>query len=126
MEKRSPCPIACVLDLIGDRWTLLVVRDLVLGKQYFDEFAASPEGIATNILSARLKFLEEQGFASSERDPADGRRVRYQLTAQGRSLRGLLAGIAKWGLKNIPGTDIPSQKNRINYRPIPSTKLDSV
>lgn len=96
-----------MLDLVGDRWTLLVVRDLVMGKQYFDEFLASPEGIATNILSARLKFLEEQGYALGERDPADGRRVRYQLTERGKSLRRLLKGVAVWGLKNIPGTSMP-------------------
>lgn len=106
MERRSPCPVACALDLIGDRWTLLVIRDLFLGKHYFDEFLASPERIATNILAARLKFLEENGLASSERDPEDGRRIRYKLTEKGKSLRLVLAGVARWGLKNIPGTRI--------------------
>lgn len=104
MENRSHCPVACTLDLIGDRWTLLVIRDLIFGKHYFDEFLASPEGIATNILAARLKFLEEEGLAISERDPGDRRRVRYELTERGKSLRRLLAGVARWGLKNIPGT----------------------
>src|SRR4051812_34030316 len=53
--RRSDCAVACTLDLIGDRWTLLVVRDLLHGSRYFDDFLRSPEGIATNILSARLR-----------------------------------------------------------------------
>ena len=52
--RRSDCAVACTLDLIGDRWTLLIVRDLLRGRRYFDEFLRSPEGIATNVLSARL------------------------------------------------------------------------
>jgi DNA-binding HxlR family transcriptional regulator len=58
--QRSPCPIACTLDLIGDRWTLLIVRDMMFfGKQRFEEFLESPEGISTNILTSRLKSLED-------------------------------------------------------------------
>ena len=106
-DRRSPCPIACVLDLVGDRWTLLVVRDLVLGKRYFDEFARSPEGIATNILAARLKQLTEAGFVEKRPDEADRRRTTYVLSEKGRSLRGLVKLIAAWGLRNIPGTAVP-------------------
>src|SRR5689334_11058964 len=60
--RRSDCAVACTLDIVGDRWTLLVVRDLLRGCRYFDEFLRSPEGIATNILSARLRALCEQGL----------------------------------------------------------------
>ena len=61
---RSPCPLACALDLLGDRWTLLVIRDLVLGKSRFKEFVASPEGIPTNILSDRLDRLLTHGIVT--------------------------------------------------------------
>ena len=60
-ERRSPCPVACCLDLMGDRWTLLVVRDLMMGAERFKEITASPEGIPTNILSDRLGRLLESG-----------------------------------------------------------------
>jgi len=55
--RRSPCPVACALDLFGDRWTLLVIRDLLFGRSRFKDFSASPEGIPTNILSERLGRL---------------------------------------------------------------------
>src|SRR5712692_4980605 len=62
---RSRCPVACSLDVLGDRWTLLVIRDLFAGKSRFGEFVASPEHIPTNILSERLKRLERAGLISS-------------------------------------------------------------
>ena len=104
--RRSDCPIACTLDLVGDRWTLLIVRDFVLGKTRFDEFLASEEGIATNILSARLKALEDLGFIARKSDAVDRRRVRYRLTRRGKPLRKLVRGIADWGLKNLPQTKV--------------------
>ncbi len=103
--RRSVCPIACALDLLGDRWTLLVVRDLFLGRRFFDEFLASPEGIATNILADRLAHLVDHGLAAREPDAADRRRVCYRLTAAGRSLRPVLLAVKKWGLAAIPGTE---------------------
>lgn len=101
--RRSPCPVACVLDLIGDQWTLLVVRDLFCGKSQFKEFAASPEGIASNILSERLNRLVQQGLAEKFL-PERGGREAYRLTPKGRSLGPVLQSIVDWGLKNIPGT----------------------
>lgn len=106
--ERSLCPVACVLDLVGDRWTLLVVRDLLMGKRCFEEFAASPERIATNILAARLKLLVEAGLIERRSDAADRRRVFYQLTPAGERLRGLVRAIAAWGLRHIPGTAVPA------------------
>jgi DNA-binding HxlR family transcriptional regulator len=103
-QRRSNCPIACTLDLVGDRWSLLIVRDLLLGKKRFDEFLASEEGIATNILSSRLRVLEELGFVLRKGDDRDGRRVQYSLTRSGKSLGKLVRGIADWGLKNLPQT----------------------
>jgi DNA-binding HxlR family transcriptional regulator len=106
LPRRSPCPVACALDLIGDRWTMLVVRDLFLGKQRFDEFLASPEGIATNILADRLKLLQEQGLLTKTADEEDRRRFRYELTSTGKSLRDVIVPLARWGLANLPGTKL--------------------
>jgi len=107
-DRRSDCAIACTLDLIGDRWTMLVVRDLVAGKRYFDEFLRSPEGIATNILSARLRELQDNGFIEKVADEADQRRWAYRFTEKGLHLRELLGHIAAWGLKYLPATEIMS------------------
>ena len=102
MASRPCCPIALTLDLVGDRWTLVVVRDLVLGKTRFEEFLQSPEGIATNILSSRLRRLQELSFVEAKPDAEDGRRIHYQLTPKGKSLRDLITDIAAWGMKNCP------------------------
>jgi DNA-binding HxlR family transcriptional regulator len=106
LPRRSPCPIACTLDLLGDRWTMLVVRDLFLGKQRFDEFLASPEGIATNILADRLKHLHEQGLVTKTADQEDRRRFHYELTPTGRSLREVIVPLAHWGLAHLPSTKL--------------------
>lgn len=102
---RSVCPIACTLDLLGDKWTLLVIRDLLFGKAQFKEFMASPEGIATNILADRLARLTEnqliERFAPTEASARDS----YRLTAKGRSLAPVIDSVAAWGLANISGTD---------------------
>jgi DNA-binding HxlR family transcriptional regulator len=105
-QRRSNCPIACTLDLVGDRWSLLIVRDLLLGKKRFDEFLASEEGIATNILSSRLRVLEDLGFVIKKGDDRDGRRVQYSLTRSGKSLGKMVREIADWGLKNLPQTKL--------------------
>lgn len=103
-RRRSPCPIACTLDVIGDKWTLLVIRDMSFGRTQFKEFAESPERIATNMLADRLSKLVDCGLA--EKFPlsdASGREG-YRLTAAGESLRPVLTAIARWGLEHIPGT----------------------
>ncbi len=102
--RRSPCPVACSLDIFGDRWTLLVIRDLILGRSRFKDFAASPEGIPTNILSDRLERLCENGIA--EQMPAeDGtKRLAYRLTPKGNALRAVLKEIRDWGLRWEEGT----------------------
>ena len=104
-SKRSPCPVACTLDLIGDKWTLLVVRDLACGKSQFKEFISSPEGIASNILTDRLNRLVESGLA--ERFPGEKKPGwdAYRLTKKGKSLLPVLSALAEWGLANIKGTD---------------------
>jgi DNA-binding HxlR family transcriptional regulator len=106
--KRSSCPVSCTLDLIGDRWTLLVIRDMMFfGKQRFEEFLESPEGISTNILANRLRLLEELGLAEKQPYSNHSRRMNYQLTEKGKSLRPVLKVITAWGLKHIADTQIP-------------------
>ncbi len=103
-SRRSPCPVSCALDLFGDRWTLLIIRDLFLGRSRFKDFTASPEGIPTNILSDRLERLLEAGVV--EQIPvADGsKRMAYHLSEKGRALRPVLLSMRNWGLKWEPGT----------------------
>lgn len=108
-KKRSPCPVACTLDLLGDKWTLLVIRDLALGRKYFKEFLASPERIATNILSDRLSRLTEAGIVELSPSPDTMGRNMYLLTEKGVSLSPVLESIVEWGLKNIEGTSIQLQ-----------------
>ncbi len=101
---RSPCPVACVLDVCGDRWTLLVIRDLMFGRSRFKDFTASPEGIPTNILSDRLNRLLRHGLA--EQVPAEDGTMRfgYRLTEKGRALAPVLEAMRDWGLKWEPAT----------------------
>lgn len=101
--RRSPCPVACALEVFGDRWTLLIVRDLVLGRGRFKDFSASPEGIPTNILSARLARLMEHGVIVQI--PADDgtKRLAYQLTKKGAALIPILKAMRDWGLKWVEG-----------------------
>lgn len=105
---RSICPVACTLDLIGDRWTLLVIRDLFAGKTHFKEFSASPENIASNILTSRLNRLVEEGLANRQIG-SDSGFPEYHLTDKGRSLMPVLQSIAAWGLEHVTGTAMKVQ-----------------
>ena len=107
---RSRCPIAVTLDVLGDRWSLVVVRDMLVGKKRFGEFLASPEGIPTNILADRLRRLEAQGVVvkhAYERRPP---RYDYTLTAKGRALLPVLQAMARWASAQVPGTWAPSEE----------------
>jgi DNA-binding HxlR family transcriptional regulator len=104
-ERRSSCPIACSLDVIGDRWTLLVVRDLLRGKTRFGDFLASPERIPTNVLADRIRRLEREGVVTSELYSQHPPRAEYRLTAKGRQLAPVLRAIGAWGLEHFPGTE---------------------
>lgn len=101
---RSPCPVSCVLDLLGDKWTLLVVRDLLLGKSTYTEFQRSPEGIPTNILADRLKRLVEKGIVDKEQYQQRPVRYAYRLTDKGRDLFPVLSAMIDWGNRYIDGT----------------------
>ena len=102
---RSPCPIANTLDILGDKWSLLVIRDLFAGKSTYSEFQSSPEHIPTNILADRLKRLAENGIIQKSPYQQHPVRYAYQLTDKGRSLGCVLKELAEWGLKNIEGTE---------------------
>ena len=104
LHKRSPCPIACTLDLLGDKWTLLVIRDLIIGKKTYGDFQASPEKIPTNILADRLKKLLESGII--KKTPYQNRPVRFEylLTQKGRALSVILKAMVQWGEEHIPGS----------------------
>ena len=102
--KRSICPAASALDILGDKWTLLVVRDLLLGKKTYGELQDSPEKVPTNILADRLKRLERAGLLV--KNPYQQRPVRYsyQLTEKGTDLEEVLQSLMVWADKHIPGT----------------------
>jgi DNA-binding HxlR family transcriptional regulator len=102
--QRSPCPVACTLDVIGDRWTLLVVRDLMRGVSRFSDFLLAPEAIATNILTVRLNRLVETGIAERVPSIETAGRSAYRLTPLGETLRPVMEAIASWGLTYLPGT----------------------
>src|SRR5262245_7744727 len=102
---RSKCPIAGALDLVGDRWTLLVMRDALLyDKRRFVDFLASPERIATNILAERLARLERCGLIERRRYQDRPVREEYYPTARGRDLGPVLRELIRWGQRHVPGT----------------------
>ena len=101
---RSACAIANSLDIVGDKWSLLVVRDLLHGKRTYGEIANSPEGIPTNILAERLKRLEAAGIISSTPYQERPTRHAYTLTPKGSALGEVLLAFVRWGRQHIPGT----------------------
>ncbi len=103
-SRRSPCPVSCALDIFGDRWTLLVIRDLHLGKSRFKDFLASPEGIPTNILTERLKRLLEHKVVKHVSDAGGSRHLAYQLTKKGHALLPIVKAMKDWGLSWEKGT----------------------
>ena len=96
--RRSPCPVACSLDILGDRWTLLIIRDLFLGRSRFRDFAASPEGIPTNILTDRLERLRRERLIKQVPAPDGTKRLAYELTEKGKGLGPVLKALRDWGL----------------------------
>ena len=102
--ERSACPITNVLDILGDKWTLLVIRDLVLGKRRYQEFMSSPERMASNILADRLKRLKAGGLVTRRTYQGNPARYEYLLTKKGKGLEPVLEAIIVWGQKHYPGT----------------------
>ncbi len=104
---RSGCPIASTLDLVGDAWSLVLVRDMLNGKSRFSEFLASPEGVTTNILADRLKRLEASGLIGKSAYQQRPVRHAYVLTEKGRDLAPVLQAMCRWGAAHLPGSWTP-------------------
>src|SRR6266478_6177168 len=100
-ERRSACPLNATLEVLGDRWSLLIVRDLIFkGRTTYKVFLAGGEGIATNVLADRLQRLEAEGVIEKGRDAADARRLVYRLTTKGLALAPVLVEMIVWGARH--------------------------
>ncbi len=110
IKKRSECPLSCSLDIFGDKWSLLIIRDLMFNnKCTYNDFLKSDEGIATNILASRLKGLEEHGIIEKSAHPDSKAKILYRLTQRGLDLLPIILEVYIWSEKylSIP-TDIKS------------------
>jgi DNA-binding HxlR family transcriptional regulator len=100
-KRRSGCPVSVSLEMIGDRWSLLIIRDLMVrGYRSFKEFENAGEGMATNILSDRLHKLKSTGIIATEVDESDQRRINYRLTKKGIDLAPVLLELLIWGARH--------------------------
>ncbi len=104
IQDRSGCPIASALELLGDRWTLVVLRDLLTGKRTYKEFLESPEAISTNILADRLRRLDEWGLVERRLYREKPERLAYELTQKGADLLPTLQALCRWGNRYIEDT----------------------
>ena len=96
-HRRSGCPLNASVEMLGDRWSLLIIRDMMLlGYRSFKQFLNSHERIATNILANRLRRLESYGIITSSPDPSDGRKLIYSLTKKGQDLAPVLTEMVLW------------------------------
>ena len=113
-DVRSHCSVNYGLEIFGDKWSLLIVRDIVFaGKKTYGEFLKSEEGFATNILASRLAFLEEQGILSKAPSSADRRKDLYTLTEKGLDLIPILLDIVVWSAKHDPKSNARRRKEFI-------------
>ena len=107
-HRRSDCPINFALEIFGDPWSLLIIRDIVyFGKKTYGEFLASEEGMATNILASRLAHLEHQGILVKQLFEKDKRKEEYVLTEKGLDLIPVLVEMANWSAQHDPHTAAP-------------------
>jgi DNA-binding HxlR family transcriptional regulator len=106
-ESRSGCPITSALELIGDRWTMVVLRDMFNGKKRYSEFLASPEAISTNVLADRLSMMEHGGLITAKPYQKKPMRLEYKLSEKGTGLLPVLQELCRWGNKHLPDTWVP-------------------
>jgi DNA-binding HxlR family transcriptional regulator len=128
-KRRSDCPISCALDIVGDKWSLLIVRDIVLrGKASYGKFLKSAEHIATNILANRLALLEGAGIVKKTLNEEDKRKDIYALTTKGIDLLPMLLEMSIWSAKYDPKTgasrEFISQARKDRERLIKQIKSD--
>ncbi len=109
-HRRSDCPISFALDLFGDKWSLLILRDLIFkDKAYYQDFADSEEGISTNILAERLERLKREGLIQSKPDESNARKIVYSPTDKALDLIPLILEIIDWSAKHDPRTGAPKE-----------------
>ena len=114
IKCRSHCPITFALDLFGDKWSLLILRDLLLrNKCHYQEFLNSGEGISTNILADRLNQLEGHGLIKKEKDESNKKQYIYSPTIKAKDLTPMLAEIIAWSAKYDPQTGVPEKMKRL-------------
>lgn len=116
---RSYCPINLSLEIFGDRWTLLVLRDMMFGgKRHFREFLQSDELIASNILAKRLELLVEQGILTKADDPTHKQKAVYSLTEKGIALLPIIVQIGAWGSRYVPAAKKLDRRSRAIIRQV--------
>jgi len=117
-DNRSTCPISTALEIVGDRWTLLVVRDLMFaGKRHFREFLQSEEAISSNVLADRLNLLVENGLARREGDPSHAQKAIYSLTGKGLDLLPVIVAMSAWAQKHHRETRRPEAVDLVGRTP---------
>ena len=121
-KRRSECPISSALDIFGDKWSLIIIRDLMfLDKKTYGDFLKSEEKIATNILADRLVMLENAGLLKGKKDKANKLKTNYSLTGKGKDLAPVLLEIVMWGVRHFKKTNAPDsfveriKNDRENY-----------
>ena len=125
-DHRSSCPISTALELIGDRWTLLVIRDLMFaGKRHFRQFLQSEESISSNILADRLNSLVENGLITRRDDPSHAQKAIYSLTERGIDLLPVLIAMSAWTQKHDPKTRRPEAVDLVARGPKALRQLEA-
>jgi len=114
VERRSVCPLSSSLEIIGDKWSLLILRDLFMGKKTYTEFLSSPESISTNVLINRLKHLCQYGVIGFVKDKKSKNIKYYYLTDMGKELLPILSGLALWYEKFVYVEDEPISQHLTN------------
>ena len=125
-DHRSTCPISTALELVGDRWTLLVIRDLMFaGKRHFREFLQSEEAISSNVLADRLSALVESGIVTRRDDPTHAQKAIYSLTEKGLELLPVLIAMSAWTQKHHPRTRRPEAVGLVALGPRSLKQLEA-
>ena len=125
-DHRSTCPISTALEFAGDRWTLLVIRDLMFaGKRHFREFLQSEEAISSNVLADRLHSLVESGIVTRRDDPTHAQKAIYSLSEKGLGLLPVLIAMSAWSQKHDPRTRRPEAVGLIGLEPRALKRLET-
>jgi DNA-binding HxlR family transcriptional regulator len=126
MPRRSYdqyCPLSRALDVVGERWTLLIVRELLTGPRRYTDLHADLPGVSTDVLAARLKELERDGLVTRRRLPPPASAAVYELTPRGESLLPALTALAEWGAAELPAQPGPTDALRAHWFALPLARL---